>query len=497
MLEKQVPESNILCPFCKQPVPAGASKCYHCGEQLTVTSPVKKTTRKVMGLIGIITALLSLFFGLKEGYYFVKERQEQRAMASSYLSAAEHFLELDSLTYAEDSLNRALALSPNDQQLRARVFQLRAGHLLREADFYGLQLPEEKLTVIPELLINGFSLLNSDWPAERRADLLLYLARLLQHDQQWQSRAGINKLFSEAYQLVPGNAEVAYWFGAWLLQAEATKDRGYTLIAKAVNAAPANALYTLSLGRAEKERGDYQSAFSAFMRAIDSRPEQHELHNIRAANEAKSQLARALLAAHEVSPITGVEFFGITLQERVAITRYTLQQTNNRQLQLLGAELFLHAKHFMEAENWIRKAIGNYNSRTDPEQLMLLASILGANKNTREQQEVLDILATIQEQAGYEEILETGFQDQHRYKIGLKLARETEKEGALVVTAYELYPFHKAGVRPGDRLLELGHRKISSMRSISQIILSLSPGTEIPLKLSRNDEVLVLTVVIE
>ncbi len=59
------------------------------------------------------------------------------------------------------------------------------------------------------------------------------------------------------------------------------------------------------------------------------------------------------------------------------------------------------------------------------------------------------------------------------------------------------YPFAKAGVIAGDRLLEFAHRKVESLRSIWVPILDFSPGTDVPLKVRRGKELLDLTVVIE
>lgn len=503
MIENELTDNSInLCHYCRQSVPVDARKCYHCGEQLAVPSQFQQTTRKVFKAIGVGTAILSLFFGLKEAYYFIQERQQQRAMASSYFAAAEHFLELDSLTYAEESLKRALSINPNDQHLRARVFLLRADHLLREVDFYGMQLPENSFDIVPEMIVNGFSLLSNSFPADDRAKLLLTLARLLQYDRQWQASTGISDLFAQAYLLAPGTAEIAYWYGEWLFKKETSKDKGFALIEEAAAANPDIALYAAALGKAQAERRDYRAAFQTLMRAIDSRPDQDELQNVRAANEAKQMLANALVDAHKVSTITGTEFFGMTLDDRVAVTRYALKQSSKAQLQLLAARLFHHRGHNDEAEILIRKRLGRYSSRNTTEELELFAAILGAQNNITEREQVLKTLAAKKEMLTYEEVLETGFKDKHWYKIGLKLSREEDAKevdarGVLVMTAYEHYPFHKAGVRSGDRLLKFGHRSIYDMSSITRLILSFTPGTDVSLKILRGSIELDLTVTVE
>ncbi len=496
MIENELTDSITLCRYCRQSVPVDARKCHHCGEQLAVPSQLQQTTHKVFKAIGVGTAILSLFFGLKEAYFFIQERQQQRTMASSYFAAAEHFLELDSLTYAEESLKRALSINPNDQHLRARVFLLRADHFLDEVDFYGMQIPETRFDIVPEMIVNGFSLLSNGFPADDRAKLLLTLARLLQYDRQWQTSKGISDLFAQAYLLAPGTAEIAYWYGEWLLKKE-NKDRGVVLIQEAAVADPDMTLYTTALGKAQAALRDYRAAFQSFMRAIDSRPDQDKLQNVRAANAAKQMLANALVDADNLSTITGTEFFGMTFDDRLAVTRYALKQSGKVQLQLLAARLFHHTGHNDEAEILIRKRLGHYSSRNPTQELELFAAILGAQNNVTEREQVLDILAAKKEMLTYEEVLETGFKDKHWYKIGLKLSKEEDARGVLVMAAYEHYPFYKAGVRSGDRLFKLGHRSIHDMSSITRLILSFSPGTNVPLKIVRGSIELDLTVTVE
>ena len=501
MAEYEAKNDTCPCRYCRQPIAVGASKCHHCGEQLTTRSPLAQFTRKSMGLVGVGTALLSLFFGLKEGYFYIMERQQQRAMAASHLAAAEHFLDLDSLSYAEASLERALVANPNDQHLRARIFFLRASHLLRDADYYGGQMPEDKFDSVPDMIIDGFSLLNNNFAPAVRAELMLTLARLLQYDQQWQADTGITELFEQAYQLAPQDPEVAYWFGAWLRTEDTTKERGFALIQAAATAASNNAVYVTALGKAQAEQGDFGVALRTLMAAIDSRPEQHELQNIRAANHAKQYLARSLSDAHAAIPITGQDFFGLTMDERVSMVRYALQHSSGRRLNGIAAELFHHAGLNAEAEIQIIKVLGKYNVRSSAEDLTLLAAILAAQNKTTEEQAVLQLLARQEELAGYEEVLETGLAGEHRYKLGLRLARgqevEMEVEGVLVLKAYEQYPFHKAGVRSGDRLLTFGHRTLHNMLSVSSVMLTFTPGADVPLQVQRGNDVLDLIVVIE
>jgi len=83
----------------------------------------------LVALLGIFTALLSLIFALKEGYFYIQQQAQQRTLFSTYLNTADHFFKLDNLDYAELSLNKALAIEPANEQLRLRYFLLRGQNL--------------------------------------------------------------------------------------------------------------------------------------------------------------------------------------------------------------------------------------------------------------------------------------------------------------------------------------------------------------------------------
>lgn len=492
-------KNTISCRHCCQPVDRNATKCHHCGEQLSTRSHAVQVTRKLMGLVGAVTAVLSLFFALKEGYFFIQERQEQRAMADSYLAAAENFIKLDSLVYAEQSLERALSANPSDQRLRAKAFFMRANHFLREADYYGMQLPDERYAVVQEMVLSGFSLLNGDISGHDRALLMLSLARLLQYDRQWQSPNGVKGLFEQALSLEPTFYDIHYWFGQWLLlsDAESDRQRGFELLQQAAEAQPHSAMYSVALADEMVKRNMYQAAFTAYRRAIESKPKQDQLQQIRASNIARTNLAYAIIGADKSSPIIGETFFGLSRQERLELVRFALAHNAQRQLRYIAAQLFYQAGLNDDAETQMREALGSYDFYSQADQLALFADILGIQKKLEEQQRVQEILARKEDRQKYEDVLESSLEGGHHYKIGLKASRDHDADGVLVVQVYEQYPFHKAGVREGDRLLEFGHRKINSLRTIINLIFDFSPGADVPLKVQRGAEVLDLTVVIE
>ena len=128
----------------------------------------------------------------------------------------------------------------------------------------------------------------------------------------------------------------------------------------------------------------------------------------------------------------------------------------------------------------------------------LFAAILEARNNDPDTlAEVRQLISTKTSMASYDEILETGYEGKHRYKIGLRIAKGTTGEGAQVLRTYEGYPFAKAGVQAKDQILEVAHRPITVLRDIWLLLIELSPGTDVPLKVKRDSEVLDLTLIVE
>ena len=491
-------QETIPCRYCRQPVHPLATKCQHCGEQLTERSRVERVTKKIMAAIGIFTAVLSVFYAVKEGYFYIEQRQQQRGMFAAYMNAAEQFVKLDNLDYAEASLDKAIELNPNDAELQLRYFLLRSRNILREVDYYGAQLPDEHLAVIPDLITSGFSLIENDFKPKQRAMLFMVLAHLLEYDQHWQNPNAIDDLYQRARLLAPTDPEIAYWYGEWLMNQDPPSENGLALIRQASEADPDNALYSSTLGHYLAKQGDYSSAFVILRRAIELNPKQQQLQGIRASNEAIYSMRRALLDADEKTDITGPDFFNMSMNDRISLMEFALEHGgSDRGLQLLAAKLFHSAGRNDQAEPLVRKLLGDYDERSDSETLALFAAILEAQNKNEEAQQIHEILSRKEERSTYEEILETGYEDKHRYKVGLRVAKQNEGEGIEVLEAFEGYPFAKAGVQQGDRLLEFAHRKVENLRSIWVPINDFSPGTDVPLKIRRGDEVLKLTIVIE
>jgi S1-C subfamily serine protease len=86
---------------------------------------------------------------------------------------------------------------------------------------------------------------------------------------------------------------------------------------------------------------------------------------------------------------------------------------------------------------------------------------------------------------------------QPRLKVGIKYLNEESDIGVLVLHVFEKYPFDKAGVLKGDRILEIAHRQVKDFQDIKYVLLKFKQGTEIPIRVKRGDKTLLLTLLIE
>lgn len=468
------------------------------------SSRIETTLKKVAMYVGLATTFLSLFYALREGYYFIEDRQEQRATIESYKAAAAQFQQLDNLVYAVETLEQALAIKPNDLDLQRQYFLLRAHNVLREVEGWPVDNPEVR-TNITALTLDGFRLLQLPQSKPERARLLITLGRLLRQDMNWNNQARIASLFEEAYQLAPENAEVAFRYGQWLLSDDEQAEKGVEFFRKAARLQPENALYWSELGQYMLEKKDYLKALPALRSAIGLLPKQNEIQRIRASNAAKGALVKLVRQADAELDITGADFLGLSMDERKTLIEEALSfGASDRALHFLAARFYYKTGDYERAVNALKASLWDedleYTSSYSSEipKLELYAAIL---KDSGQDPETLSKLQNLlekhQEAQLYDEILEIGQKDQHRYKVGLKVHAGASEDGVLVARAYEGYPFAKAGVQEEDRIFEFAHRKVETLRGIWIPLMEFDPGTELPFKVKREEEVVELTLVVE
>lgn len=469
-------------------------------------SKIETTLKKVVMYVGLVTTLLSLFYALREGYYFIEARQEQRATIASYKAAAAQFEELDNLDYAVKILELALDVKPNDPDLQRQYFLLRAHNVLREVeDWPASAFNDETRENITALTLDGFRLLQFTQSKTERAGVLIMLGRLLRQDANWNNEAYITSLFEKAYRLAPGDAEVVFRCGQWLLGGDEQAEKGVELLHRATQLQRENALYWSALGQYLLEKKNYSEALPALRTAIGLLPKQNEIQRTRASNAAKGALVKLLRQADAELDITGVDFLGLNMEERRNLVEEALSYApSDRALCFLAARFYYKTGDYEQADSTLKASLWeedlDYTSSYTSEipKLELYAAILKDSGNDPETLSKLqNLLEQHRENQLYDEILEIGQQDQHRYKVGLKVHAGASQDGVLVAHAYEGYPFAKAGVREGDRIFEFAHRKVETLRGIWLPLIEFDPGTALPFRVKREEDVVELTLVVE
>lgn len=502
------PAPEKPCPYCREAIHAEAKKCRHCGEMLEKSSPPKIETALKKGAmyIGLFTTFLGLFYTLREGYFFIEGRQEQRATIASYKSAAAQFEQLDNLDYAVETLGQALARKPNDLALQRQYFLLRARSLLREVEDWPMTADNEEVrTNIATLTLDGFRLLQFTQSKPERAAVLVALGRLLRQDLSWNDEARIGALFEEAYRIAPGDAEVAFRYGQWLLGEEGQAEKGVELLRKATQLQPENALYWSALGQYWLEKKAYREALPPLRTAVGLLPKQKEIQRIRAANSAKGALVSLLRQAGAEQDTAGGDFLGLNMEERKLLVEEALSlAAADRELNFLAARFYHKTGDHERAISALKASLlnedldyrGSYSS--DIPKLELYATILeDSGRDPETLRRLRAMLERHKEAQLYDEVKEIGYQDRRKYKVGLKVHAGASEEGVLVARAYEGYPFAKAGVQEGDRITEFAHREMKTLRDIWILLLEFAPGAELPFQVKRGEEVLDLVLVVE
>jgi len=72
----------------------------------------------------------------------------------------------------------------------------------------------------------------------------------------------------------------------------------------------------------------------------------------------------------------------------------------------------------------------------------------------------------------------------------------TDRKGALVATVGETGPAGKAGMRPGDVIVEVNGRPVPTRDELVQLVMALKPGTTVPVKVMRDKQEQVLNVTV-
>ncbi|PKG98494.1 hypothetical protein CXF95_11420 [Paraglaciecola sp. MB-3u-78] len=503
---EELSSSKKMCPFCAEFISCTAKKCKHCNEFVDEKSRKQNQWSKMARVVGLLTAALSVFYPIREGYFYLQQKQQQRTELSSYKQVAKYFESLDSLKYSQQALTKALALAPSDIDLQRRLLILRAHELLREIEWSTSIQPQHQ-QVIEEMILDGYRLLQTNLADEDRTQLLTMVARLLPHDQYWNDDDAISHLFTQAYAIHPSDSEVLFRYGQWLVNTELDAEKGIELITLAVKLDPNDALYPHELARILRAKGEFEPALLLLRRSINLLPKQRELQRIRASNYSKAELRKLLTEADRTQDISTGEFYGLNMQARQELIEQVLQERqNDRSINFIAARFYFANQQYKLAEEAINKSISDGDLKQVIrgyylEQFELYRNILlNTGNNPEKLHEIQLAFSHYQDALSFEEALETGVEGEHRYKIGLRVEKKADsdsQQGLLVIKAYSGYPFSKAGVQEGDRVLMLAHRQVKSVLDIYRILSNFTAGTSLPLTIKRQKQELELELLVE
>jgi tetratricopeptide (TPR) repeat protein len=297
-------------------------------------------------------------------------------------------------------------------------------------------------------------------------------------------------------QLHPGNPDVLARLGF------ATDDAD--LVRRALEKRPGEASYHHVLGQVLERRGRKAEAIREHRRAADL-PEGSSLESKRTRNYALRAILDVFKSVGGADERALCAELDMPVEERVEMLEYFV--ANRPDVRDAAPRFYLAALYRSRGEldkayPWIREAVGedrrSWRSYGYQPMVRLFETILregGFDPATLA--EVHEILQAHQERKQYEEVLETWREKGgHRYMVGLRVDH-APGPGVLVLRTYEGYPFAKAGVHEGDRILEFAHRKVATLRDMSFRLVEFTPGTDVPMKVQRAGELLDLTLIIQ
>lgn len=456
-------------------------------------------------MVGLVTGALSLFYALREGYFFIEKKQQQRAELDSYRAVADQFETLDLLNYAQLALRQAMEIAPNNIELQRQYFMLQSHDLLREVQWSG---PDEKhRPQIEQMILDGYRLLEAKTDPEQKAHLLVMLGRLLPQDMLWNDDDGVTTLFSRAFALHPKDAEVVFRYGSWLVDMALDKDKGLELIGQALLLKPDDALYPYEMAKILRSEGKLAQALPLLQRAINLLPQQRAIDRVRASNFSKTDLRRLFVAASKIQDINHSDFLGLDLTQRRQLLEQLLALwKSDREINFVAAQFYLAEQQYELAEKAIKYTISEGDLQAQlPRgyyvvQFQLYRDILThSGRDPLKLKQIEEGLQRYQDAKSYEEILDMGIEGQHNYKIGLRVMKQNDPKvrGLQVLEAYSAYPFALAGMVKGDIVLKLAHREVLNLKTIFRILSNFEPGTILPLKISRAGQQMELTLKVQ
>ncbi|MGJ8680047.1 hypothetical protein [Paraglaciecola sp.] len=307
----------------------------------------------------MFTAVLSVFYACREGYFYVQEQQQIRADKATYIQTADAFIKMDALDYAKQTLNKALILSPNDIKLQRRVFLLETDDWLRDLGWQGEEGQKRQLE---RLVVEGFRLLNVSQTNKEIAHIQLVLAQLLSFDQNWNDDLAITNMFKQANKALPNNPEALFQLGSWLAYSEIDQTLGLNLVKQAAETDKDNAIYWSEYAEIAVNQQQYLAGFKGFKQAIALKDKQRAIQAIRASNQAKTKLRQLLRQTDQLFDFSEGEFLGLSHQQRTELIELVAKQNpKDKEIAKIAVRYFYAQNNFEKAYSYIQFAFSKHD----------------------------------------------------------------------------------------------------------------------------------------
>ena len=491
------------CPSCRQLISVDARKCYHCGELVGSHKTTRYVMTKFVGYVGVLTALLSTFYALREGYFYVKQQQQAREEVRSFQAVSRHFESLGSLEYAEQALQKALQVMPNDRLMKQHLFLLRCRRLFEEFEWQ-TTLSDEQLQQVNELIVEGHRLQQHPLDKKMDVDISLSLGRLIPNDGAWNDDKATRLQFERSLALQPDNAEALFRYGIWLVGSEVDATQGEQYMRRATTLQPDNALYHYELGKFYFDQGAFLPALNNLQTAIKLKNKQTSLVNIQAANYAKVSLRGLFIAATNAYDITSDDFMHLseTAREEWIVQLLAIKDTD-RQVNRRAFDFYLSVKKLNQAAELIERLISQreleepVKGYTLEDKQRYLALLRAKNEQPDLQQKLAADITEFQQSQRWEEFLHWGIEGKHRYKVGLRVEKGVIQDGLKVLKVFSGFPFAKGNIKAGDIIQRVGHQRVKELNHVMQILDRFNPGDAVPIQILRNTRVLELSLIVE
>jgi tetratricopeptide (TPR) repeat protein len=462
--------------------------------------------------IGFIGVIIGVILGGYQVILEILKAEEKQKEVKIQLSVADSFFERFEYEKAIKEYEKALELDIDNIEAHSRIITAATKKLELEERLPGrVWNTEEATKEADNILARIYRVYVLNPSLKDDIELLLEEALLLKLSRRY--IAGITVL-EKAKKLFPDNPTMLAELGC--LHALASPDKnieGLDLLRRAIEIRPTEARYHYYLARAVEKAGLHAEAISQYYQAI-------QLQLATGLDLWSKKICQgafeALIRFFEIYFPWGEEFtkLDMPLEERIHILEFIMvfrshYHSGDTDPYLHLAILYYKDGEFKKANNMIQEFMKYWKIKIEDNLpvLELYANILeqgGIDPDTLNKVRIAikaryDEEQERKEKEKYYDILETNPFSQPflKIKIGLKTPSEASDNGVLVLRAYEGYPFAKAGICEGDRIIEFAHREVQDLNYIINLFAGFKPGTDVPVKVNRNGNVIYFTLVIE